>query len=196
MAKKKLYGAALAAHNRKLGRSTSTALARRPSHAVARRSTAVAKRGKPRTRTVTKTVYRRRSGAGAGGGRGVNGAIATLKAQTWDLGAAATYGYLTGSDSLKAVEWRKKTLDHLPTSAKLGKPLSHGLLFLAAAAMLPNGMARRAAASLSHAALMRAAHNVGASNFDTDAFATMSGDDDDEIAGEGAIDVDASEIDS
>jgi len=185
MAKRKLYGAALAAHQKRIGRSSSTALARRPSQAMATR---------PKARKVYIKVKAKRRSGGAmtrgGGGGGVNGAIASLKAQTWDLGAGVGYGYLSGSDSLKAVELRKNTLDHLPTSAKLGKPLSHGLVLTGAAALLPPGMLRKAVGHLAHAALMRAAHNLGVAGGDTDAFAAMAGDGD---GGDfsGAIDVDA-----
>lgn len=189
-----LHGAALAAYNRAHG-TKSTALARRPSTAVARRSTAVAK-------TKTRKVYvkvagkRRRGGGGGGGvGSGVSGAIATLKQDTWDYGGAMGYGYLTRNDSLTAVEWRGKTLDKLPTSVKLGKPLSHGLVLLGAAALMPRGtgivgMIRKGLGHLSHAALMKAADNFGAAGGDTDAFASMSGDDE---TVSGVIDVDADE---
>jgi len=194
-AKKKLYGAALAAHNRKIGhRATSTALVRRR-----RPSTALAAKPKTKTKTVYVKTKRRHTGGGGGGGvgPGVNGAIATLKHDAWDYAGAGGYGYLTRNDSLTAVEWRKKTLDKLPTSAKLGRPLSHGLLMLFGAALLPRGgglmgYLRKGLGHLSHAALMRAADNYGAAGGDHDAFAAMAGDEGGADYS-GAIDADAEE---
>jgi hypothetical protein len=191
MAKRKLYGAALAAHQKRIGRSSSTALARRPSQAMAKTKT--------RKVYVPAKAKRRRSGSamtrGGDIGSGVSGAIATLKKDTWDYGGGIGYGYLTRNDSINAVEWRQKTLDKLPTSAKLGKPLSHGLVLLGAAALMPRGagvvgIIRKALGHLSHAALMRAADNFGAAGGNTDAFAAMAGDGD---GGDfsGAIDVEA-----
>lgn len=195
MAKRKLYGAALAAHNKKIGaRSTK-------STALVRRSTAMTA---PKTKTRTKYIkvrVKRRAGSGGGAGsvgNGISGAIATLKRDAWDYGAAGGYGYLTGNDSLDAVELRKKTLDKLDfaVSAKLGKPLSHGLIFLVGAALMPRGggllgFVRKAAGHLSHAALMRASHNFGVAGGNTATFAAMSGDSDELQSG--VIDVDAEE---
>ena len=183
MAKRKLYGAAKAAHERRIGRKRSTALVRRSSSALAprrRRSYALA----PRRR-------RRRGGGGilGGGGGGGGGFMASLKAQLPQLLGATAYGWMTGADSVKAAEFRRDWLDKLPTSSKIGKPASHGLLLQFVATQI-SGTPRRVAGLLAHAALMRAGHNFGAAGGNTDKFSAMSGDDDGDDEFSGAMDAD------
>lgn len=177
MAKRKLYGAALAAYNRKRGRTT--ALVRRGPRAVARRAST-----KVRTRYVKVRSRRRRGSSGSGG-------VRPLRAQVWDLGAAAGYGYVTqashagGSFGAQA----KEMLGKIPTLDAIGVPASHGLLFHFVA-QRTGGKLRKVLGHLSHAALMRAAYNLGASGFDHEAAAKLSGEDDDDDVFAGAIDVD------
>lgn len=173
MAAKKLYGAAAAAHARKHGRT-------------ARTSTALAKTG-PRTITKTKTKTRtivlkakRRSGGGGGRGRGI---VASLKAQQNDLIAGIGYGWVrTGKVGNTAADKPLRDsaadlLDKLPVFETVGKPASHGFL-LALLAENTSGEISKWSGHLSHAALMRAADNFGASDFKLDEMAKLGDDDD------------------
>lgn len=165
MAKRRLYGAALQAYNRKRGRG-STAIARRGRTQVVTRT---------RTRVVKVRGRRRRGGA--------VGAVRPLRAQLHDLMGSAGYGFLTGDHS-HARDLRQYVA-MVPTLDAIGAPASHGLLlhFIATKA---GGSIRKIAGHLSHAALMHAAHNLGATGFDHEKAAKLAGDDgeigDDDLA--------------
>lgn len=166
MAKRRLYGAALAAYNRKRSR---TALVRRGRSLPARRiSVSIAGPRKGRRR-------RRRRGGGAIGGMFGGGTL--LGVPRNDLLGAVGYGWLTRSDSPTAAEWRTNYVSKVPVIDAIGAPASHGVL-LYFLARNTGGIVRKVANHLSHAALMRTADNFGAANFDTAKFAQMSGEDD------------------
>lgn len=153
--RRKLYGAAAAAHARK--RSRSTAIVRRGSTAV-----------RTRTRYVKIRARRRRGSVSSAG-------VRTLRAQMHDLIGAAGYGFLTG-DHGKAPAVRL-VVKKAPVLDAIGAPASHGLLLHYIAGMVP-GKFRKWVGHLSHAALMQAAHNAGSSGFEYDKFVTMAGDED------------------
>lgn len=193
MAKRKLYGAALAAHLRKRGRRSSTALVRRSGGAVTRYRT--------RTLVVRPRRRRRRSFLGGGGGGGF---VSGLKSQFPQLLGAAGYGWLTRGTSDTAADIRKNYISKLPVLDQIGQPASHGLL-LHFIATQTGGNIRRGAGLLAHAALMQAAGNFGAAGGDVDKFVKMAGGNeygDDEFSGAmddydddvGADDVDDADI--
>lgn len=183
MAKRKLHGAALAAYNRKRGIGSGKA----------RSTKALARRG-PQTIVIRQTggavaKKKRRGGKRRGGGarRGIfSGLLASLKAQAWDLGASAGYGFVTQAASPHAVMARG-LLNKLPeipvVQAAVGKPFAHGLWFYLAA-HFSSGTIRKVADHTAHAAFMRSAYNIGASGLDLDAAAKLAGEDDYDLSGE------------
>jgi hypothetical protein len=174
MPKRKLYGAALAAYNKKRGRGT----------------TAIARRGPSSVVTKTRTKYVKVRGRRRRGGGAVSG-VRPLRSQMWDLGGAAGYGFLTGDHGKAPVV--RAYVQKVPILDAIGAPASHGLL-LHFIAQRTGGQLRRALGHLSHAALMQAFHNLGTTGFEFDAAVKLSGDDyngGDELAGE----VDMGEVD-
>lgn len=175
MPKRKLYGAALAAYNRKRGRS----------------STAIARRGRTSVVTKTRTKYVKVRGRRRRGGAVSGAAVRPLRSQLWDLGGAAGYGFLTGDHGKAPVV--RAYVQKVPILDAIGAPASHGLL-LHFIAQRTGGQLRKVCGHLSHAALMQAAHNLGVTGFEFDAAVKLSGDDfngGDELAGE----VDMGEVD-
>lgn len=169
----KLYGAALAAYNKKRGIGSSGS--RKGSKSIARRgsTTVVTVKAPTPAKPKKKRGGRRRSSGSSAGFR-------TLKAQVRDLLGAAGYGFLTG-DHGKAPSITAM-VNKVPVVSAIGAPASHGLL-LHFIASKTSGSVRMAAAHLSHAALMQAAHNIGVTGGDFATAVTMAGGDD-EISGE------------
>lgn len=151
-----------------LRRSSSRALVRRRPASVARRST---------RRSVALAPRRRRRGRSGGGGGGAR----PLRAQLWDFGASAAYGWLTGPSPSGMQEQAQDILRKAPVVAAIGAPATHGLI-LHGIALYTGGMFRRVAGHLSHAALMRASYNLGAAKFSVSEAASLG--DDESYAGD------------
>jgi len=130
-----------------------------------------------------KVVRRRRVHVSGGV---VNGTIRELKQMGPELGGALAYGFITKATTPMAAQARGY-LEKLPTWSKIGKPASHGVIFLAAG-IAAGGKIRRVLGLLSKAALFRAADNVGATALDLDAAAKLAGDEEGSVHLAGEID--------
>lgn len=151
MPKKKLYGAALAAYNRKRGRA-STALVRRSSS-----SPTVIVAGAPaRRRRYARAIAR-------GGARGAGTIIGRLTARVPQLAASGAYGFLTKPTSpaqAGQTATLQQTVLKIPIIDAIGRKASHGLMLHAIAAFTP-GMISRVASHLGDAALYSWAFDFG-----------------------------------
>lgn len=149
--------------------STTTAVARSAPRAPTRR-----RRAAPPARRATR---RRRSVGGTA-------FVPRLKSQMRPLAGSIVYGWITNGDAGTTAGKVKEYLDKVPTLAAIGKPATHGLLFTFVATKT-RGMVRSIADALGTAALHRAAYNLGASNFNVSAAASLgAGIDDGDLSGE------------
>lgn len=155
MARKKLYGAALAAYNKKRG------------------NVALVRRGKATPAVVVTAAAparRRRSSVRRYAGRAAGGIVGAIKAKLPGMAASAAYGYLTkptspfqgpgtgpgGTDSASI----QQTFLRIPVLDTIGRKASHGLLFHAIGAYT-GGMLGSVARHLGDAALYSYAFDFG-----------------------------------
>ena len=154
MAKKKLYGAALASFNRARSK---TALVRRSSSAPAVIVTA-SPAGRRRVRRAVGRIAR----------RGAGGIVGAVKAKLPGMAASAAYGYLTKPTApVQSMQTTAPTLQQqflrIPVIDSIGRKASHGLLFHAIGAYV-GGTIGSIARHMGDAALYSYAFDFGRSD--------------------------------